>query len=32
VSFTQVGRDANDQADALANEILDLRADDDLPI
>ena len=32
VSFTHVGRDANDQADALANEILDLRADDDLPI
>ncbi len=32
VSFTHVRRGANDQADGLANEILDLRADDDLPI
>lgn len=32
VSFTHVGRGANDQADGLANKILDLRANDDLPI
>ncbi len=32
VTFTHVVRGANDHADGLANEILDLRADDDLPI
>ena len=32
VTFKHVDRGANDQADALANEILDLRTDDDLPI
>ncbi len=32
VTFTHVRRGANDQADGLANEILDLRDDDDFPI
>ncbi|HJN38613.1 MAG TPA: ribonuclease HI family protein [Chloroflexota bacterium] len=32
VTFNHIKRSGNDQADSLANEILDLRADDDLPI
>ena len=32
VTFSHVGRSSNDQADGLANEILDLRKDDELPI